>query len=223
MTDARRAIVPDATLTPGELADPRSSVVLWERARAGDRPALEELLTHYEDRLRRMVRIQLGAKVRLRHDSMDIVQQTYLAALPHLEHFEARDAPALLRWLATIATNQIRDAADKLAAGKNDIDREVPLDARPDGSRGPFEPEQGGDSVGDLAWRAELREMLDQAVAELPADQREVVYLRDYCGAGWEHITNALERPSPEAARQLHQRAWIALRRVLAPRLRDSC
>ena len=63
------------------LPDPRRSLDLLEQAQGGDRQALEDLLSRYQERIRRIVRIQLGSSaLRRHHDSMDIVQSTFRAA-----------------------------------------------------------------------------------------------------------------------------------------------
>jgi hypothetical protein len=46
-----------------------------------------------------------------------------------------------------------------------------------------------------------------------------VVLLRDYHGAEWTEVARSLATPSVHAAQQLHQRAWIKVRALAAPRL----
>jgi DNA-directed RNA polymerase specialized sigma24 family protein len=53
----------------------------------------------------------------------------------------------------------------------------------------------------------------------LPENYREVVLLRDYHGAEWDEVARALAVPGVHAAQQLHQRAWIRVRLLAAPRL----
>ena len=72
-------------------------------------------------------------------------------------------------------------------------------------------------------FRKELEALFDAAVNELPDDQREVVIQRDYCGLEWDEVAANVGRDNAHAARQLHQRAWISLRRTLGPKLRSSC
>jgi RNA polymerase sigma-70 factor (ECF subfamily) len=202
-----------------ELPSGQLSLALLRRAQEGDRTALHELLDRYGERLRRIVSIQLrSSPLRRLHDSMDIVQETFLAALPKVGELRPKSAASLLDWLAVIATNRIRDAFDHLTAQKRDSRRDVPLaeapEARDVGNR-------QVDEASDPSRAAEMREiceLVDAEVAALPHDQRRVVLLRDYCGESWERIAEELERESG-AARQLHQRAWIRLRRALRPRL----
>lgn len=207
------------SLAPEDLPDPQRSLELLARAQGGDRQALEDLLARYQDRLRRIVRIQLGAKLRRHCDSMDIVQNTFKAALPKIGDLQPRSAASLLQWLAMIATNQVRDVHDHWTTKKRDAQREVRLDADPsDGELG-LDPVDPNASPAERAAMREIRELLDDEVSALPDDQRRVVLLRDYCGEEWDHIAAELGRDNAHAARQLHQRAWIRLRQALKPKL----
>lgn len=201
-----------AALSFTELPTPAVSLALLARAQAGDREALHDLLSRYQDRLHRIVRIQLGSTRSLRmHDSLDVVQNTFLAALPRISELRPRSSSSLLRWLAMIALNQVRDAHDHQHALKRDVRREVANDASTCGTGRLAATPASGPSPQEEAELAELRELLDDEVARLPEDQRRVVVLRDYCGEAWEHIAVELNRDEG-AARQLHQRAWIRLR-----------
>jgi RNA polymerase sigma-70 factor, ECF subfamily len=204
------------SISPDELPDPGRSLALLARAQGGDRAALEDLIGRYQERLRRIVRIQLGASALRRHyDSMDIVQNTFRAALPKIGDIQPRTAAGLLQWLSIIALNQIRDAHDLHHAEKRDIAREERLDDE----RAPIS--SSGARPDEEALLAEVRELLDDEVAKLPDEQRRVVVLRDYCGEDWDRIAAELDRENG-ATRQLHQRAWIKLRQALRPRLEGN-
>lgn len=205
---------------PGPLREVRvpgslSSAELIARARAGDGVAWDELVQRHQERLLRIVRIRLGSGgLRRFLESADVVQETWRAALGGLGGARARDEDELARWLAAIATNEIRDQVDALRAARRARDREEPL-----GEDSLHQPADAGVGPATRAEAAEVRDLLDQAVAELAPDDREVVLLRDYCGADWTAIAARLGRPSVHAAQQLHQRAWIRVRRRLAGRL----
>jgi DNA-directed RNA polymerase specialized sigma24 family protein len=80
-------------------------------------------------------------------------------------------------------------------------------------------PACSGSTPSDQAFRSEVRALLDEVVASLPESYREVIVLRDYQGADWPEVARALATPSLHAAQQLHQRAWIKVRALAAPRL----
>ena len=104
------------------------SLELLRRARDGDERALGVLLLRYQDRLRRIVRILLGPRLRELEESMDVVQETYLVALREIGTFEPRSHGAILGWLTAITRNRIGDAWRKETAQKRDRGRELRLD-----------------------------------------------------------------------------------------------
>jgi len=214
------------TTLPGstEFPEIHRSLELLARAKDGDLAALNDLFARYQERLRRIIRVRMGAQVRRWVESMDIVQGTYEAAMRRLSEFEPHDTSSLMHWLSTIALNQIRGEVRHGTAQRRDRRLEVPLDppAPPNKDTAGFgdPPAPSADLARDL-WLEEVREILDDAVAKLPDDQREVVLLHDYYGGSWEGVARALDR-SVEAARQLHYRAWIRLRGIAGPRLESS-
>lgn len=205
------------SLSPDDLPSHQASMELLERARNGDRAALEDLVARYQDRLQRIVRIQLRGSALRRHlDSMDLVQDIFRAALPKIADLQPRSPAGILHWLSVIAVNRIRDVVDHHRSAKRDAAREVELNE--DVCR---RLSAGEELPHERAMLAEVRELLDAEVARLPDDQRRVVLLRDYIGEEWDRIADELGREGG-AARQLHQRAWIRLRQALAPRLRGQ-
>lgn len=187
------------------------SVELLRRAQEGDSRALDDLIRRYEERVRRVVRIRMGAQLRGAMESCDLVQETLRVAADKLPAFEPKDQGALLRWLAVIAENQIRAASDKLRAEKRDRGREVPFPT--DTSQGPG----GGtrNSPSSLAAAAELQEIYDACVAALPEAYRELILLRDYEESTWEEIAERLGAPSGHAMEQKYYRAQVKLGELL--------
>ena len=204
------------------LPAPLETVELACRARDGDREALNHLLVRLEARLARIVRIQMGPAARRWNDTADIVAQAWQVAARNVERLDVRSASEVLQWLARIAENQVRDAVAHARAQKRDAGREVQLDAPMDAhdsaapARELAAAERGPSSVAEVA---DLRELLDGIVAELPEDWRKVVSLRDYVGLEWAEVARELDKPSVAAARQLHQRAWIRIRELALPHL----
>lgn len=206
----------------GDLPDPTESIALVQRYHAGDGAALEALLDRYQDRIRRIVRIRLGSRLREKVESMDVVQEVNLVAFRKLKDFRPGDQGSLLHWLSRIALNQVRDQHERFfVAERRAADREVPIDApHPNKSRPALDP--AGDSgmlPEERAWQHELREILDESMTKLPAEHQEVILLRDYCGMSWNEIATEIGKSSVGAAQEFHRRAWIKLRRLVRPRL----
>jgi len=198
------------------------SVDLVRRGQAGDNAALGELVARYQDRVRRIVSIRMGAQFRGLLDSLDLTQETWMAALRGLPGFEPRDHGSIIRWLARIAENQVLDAADRLYAAKRDRRRDRPADGPDTGSGdSPAErlPPAPGPTPSEHASRAELRATYDACVAELDTVHRDVILLRDYALLDWPEVCEQLERPSVPATQELHRRARLALGARLRRRL----
>ncbi len=201
-------------------ADAENTLALLVRARSGDRDAANEVFVRYEDRIRRIVRVRLGPGIRRWTESGDVVQETCRAALESLDKLEVGSEFDPLDWLSRVATNRIRDLVDHAHAKKRDF-RRARLLTPPAGEDSDAEASHAATDTApiDRAFRSEVRALLDEVVAGLPESYREAVLLRDYHGADWPEVARALSAPSVHAARQLHQRAWIKVRSLAAPRL----
>lgn len=190
--------------------DPCISIELLNEAQAGDKQALNELLGRYQERLRRVVRVRLDARLRRSLDSSDVVQETFAAALSGIPTLRALDRGAILGWLTRIAENELIDLRRRTSAAKRDKSLEVPLDAI-------GAPPARTPTPADVSATNELKDRVDAAVAELPQDWRDVIVLRTYLGASWQDVARQLGCPSADAARQLHRRATVALARAVDP------
>jgi len=184
---------------------------LVRRAQGGDRSALQPLFDRYYEPVRRIVRLRLGSALRSRLDSGDIVQETFLSALAGFDRFEVRDEASLLQWLAVLAENRIRDAADFHAAGKRDAAREVRLSVPGRSGSIGLDPAATGLSPAAGVARDEQVHALEEALAGLPEAERELVVLRDYVGMSWEEVAERTGRPSAAAARMAHGKVLLAL------------
>jgi RNA polymerase sigma-70 factor (ECF subfamily) len=199
----------DASLDAGALGDPTESMMLLDQAQGGDQDALGALLDRYQERLRRIVSIRMSSDLRSCVESMDIVQDVFALAAQHLDGLTADQPASILQWLSRIAENTMTSAWRRQYAQKRDRKREVGLtDAVRTTAAATDQPDE-------LAARRELEALVDEAVAALPPDDREVIMLRTYYGGSWDFVAKQLGRPGADAARQLHRRARIRLGRML--------
>jgi RNA polymerase sigma-70 factor (ECF subfamily) len=200
---------------------PCESIELVLRHKRGDPAALDLLLRRYQARLRRIVRIRLDSNLREHLESMDIVQSVHVFVARKLGEIEPLDEASLLKWLAQIVEDQIRDAGELWSTMKRRPEgKPRRIDAIESSTAGTGFAIAADDALPtEAALRAEFREILDDSVAKLPEEYRDVILSRDYCGESWEAVAESLDRPSVGAARELHRRAWIRLRRIARPRL----
>lgn len=191
--------------------DPRDPYTrrLIERARAGERAAYEELFALHAERLQLFVRARLGARLRQRLDSLDVLQEAYAEAHRLFERFEDRGPGSFFRWLCRITENRIRGLADHHNAAKR----------RPDGGPAPLSDvlQKLGLSTHGPATRAErreARERLEAALESLGEEGRRVVLLRFFQGLTLDEVAQALDT-SPTSARRMVGRALKDLGRAL--------
>jgi RNA polymerase sigma factor (sigma-70 family) len=176
-------------------------------ATRGDATAIDEVLRAYLPRLQRFVHLRLGAHLRGREDTVDIVQSTVRELLAEPD-FEWRGETEFRAWLFQAALNKVREKARFHAAGKRALGREVAADAG--GASGL------GDAIRDLAspsrvaMAKEELERLEAAFAQLTEPQREVLTLSRI--AELPHAAIAARMGKSEVAvRQLLVRAMAAL------------
>lgn len=202
-----------------QLPEITESMLLVNRAQRGDDEALNDLLTRYEDRIRRIVRIKISARLRRVVESVDIVQDAFRNAFTHIGDLELRSTSSILQWLAKIAENAMLDTHRRHYNLKRDKTRELSLRGKHDESSGPMELPAGTPTPDKVASQQELAALVDAAVAELSDEYREVIMLRTYYGGSWEEVTEQMGRESSEATRQLHRRARIKLGKILKARM----
>ncbi len=148
---------------------------LIQRAIAGDRAALSQLLLIHHDALRRHIvhesaGQQLGVML-----ADDILQQTFVRAAQGITGFEDRDPGSLRGWLKTIATNLIKDAQKRRGRERRaESPHASPSD---DGSFLQAVERLACDHTPPIkrAQRSESIRRLRVAMASLPPEQRDVV------------------------------------------------
>jgi len=168
------------------------------------------LCTKYGDRARRFARLKLGAELRRRIDSEDLLQESVLEAaslFASRPELHTLDGEPFVRWLVEVIHLKAGNLArHHIAAGRRSVRREQPLDeARVRG---------GGRTPSEIAVSAETCAALEQAVSELSPREREVVQLVHFGGL---RVAEAAARmgKTPNATSVLHHQALSKLRKLL--------
>src|SRR5262245_50828169 len=85
---------------------------LLHRVRAGDGPALGQLLERYRAYLVVLARVQIGRRLQGKVDAADLVQEAFLGACRDFPQFRGTTEPEFLGWLrqilASLLANLIR-------------------------------------------------------------------------------------------------------------------
>lgn len=174
---------------------------LWQRAKAGEQAAFDELFSIHTEKLLVFTRARLGERLRARIEPQDVLQEAYAAAWQSFSKFDYADDGAFVRWMCRIIDNRLRDANDFFNAARRQV-QELPQ-AAPTGP------------VTALA-RAENCERVQTALAQLSDEHREVILLRYFQGLSAEEAGERMQR-SAGAIRNLLSRALVELGKRLKP------
>ncbi len=153
---------------------------LLGRIAAGDREALEELFRRYRVAAYRVANRLLGNEA----DALDAVQEGFVKALTHLHGFQGRSS--FKTWLLRVVSNAALDLGRQ--RGRREV---LSLDAAQAGDSTPPQLVTADDATRGLE-RADLRKMLDQALATLSEAQRQTFVLHADAGLSYREVADAL-------------------------------
>ncbi len=156
-------------------------------------------LERFRNYLRLLARLQLDARLQAKLDASDIVQQTLLQAHEHRDQFHGTSEAELAGWLRTILANTLAAAVRRYSTEARDLANERALqDSLAESSarlEGWLAAEQSSPS--ERVMRVEELVRLAGALAQLPADQREVIELHHLKGWQVAQIAEAVQRTKP--------------------------
>lgn len=175
-----------------------STFSLLERARAGDRHAIDLLVARHRGPLHRWASGRLPRWARGMVETQDIVQETLFQTFRRIETFRPERVGALQAYLRQAVLNRIRDELRR--AGRrpaNDTLDEEHIDPGPS----PLE-----EAIG-----REATERYEAALAALRPQEREAIIGRVELGYTYDELAEALGKPSGDAARKAAERALVRL------------
>ena len=187
-------------------ADPAQERALIARARAGDESAFAQLVTEHSARVYGALR-RFGLNPQ---EADDVAQEVFLRAWRGLARFEERSR--FSTWLYRIAFNE---AQRRLAR------RPPPTASSQQGDEDAIAALPAAIGTGPQARTLdrEFEQVLERALAELPADLRAAVVLRDLEGLSTEEAADASGVRQAAFKSRLH-RGRMQLRALLEPYLR---
>ena len=178
--------------------DPESTFVLIDRARAGDREALDLLVSRHLRPLQRWAHGRLPKWARSVADTDDLVQDTLFQTFKRIEHFEPRRVGALQAYLRQAVVNRVRDELRRKARTPDATDLD---DVEEVAALSPLEDAIGREAVEDY----------ERALERLRPEDREAIIARVEIGYTYEELAEALGKPSADAARKAASRALVRL------------
>ena len=174
---------------------------------------LAKFIESFQTYLRLVADRQLPEDVRAKVSPSDIIQNTYLEARRDFKRFSGSNDRELLAWLCQILLNNVKDTARHYQSRqKRQVSREVSLQHLQGNDCCPAATE----SPSRIVSGREEEVRLQQALAQLPKEYRQVIVLRSLERRSFAEVGNALNR-SEEAARKQFGRAIVQLQRLLQP------
>lgn len=171
--DRHEAPVPDATTPEADLVS---------AARDGSEAAVRELVRRLNPRLFRVARGIVTSDA----EAEDVVQNTYLAAFARLDSF--REEARFTTWITRIAINTA-----KMQRRRDRPNEAYDTVTENDTSHVLAFPGQGGETAETAIARAQIRGIVEMAVADLPPDLRLVFILRETEGLNTAEVAKALQ------------------------------
>ncbi len=185
----------------------RGGLHLLDRARSGDRAALEELLDRVRDRVESALRHRVGPQMRRRVEPSDILQSTYLRVVTTVPDFRGTSEREFSAWVLRILDRTLRKRLRFHGAQRRDLGREGGADAR--------EIPQAGGTPSSAAVVSEELVRIAQAMNRLPKDYARILMLHMEPDQTHENTARILGR-SVGASRVLLARARAALASQMA-------
>jgi RNA polymerase sigma-70 factor (ECF subfamily) len=180
---------------------------------AGDPPVPIERFRAY---LRLLAGLELDRRLRGKVDPSDLVQLALLRAHQARDQFRGRTRAEQAGWLRRILARTLADAVRDHTREKRDLARERSLEASLEQSsvRLGAWPAAAGPAPGEDAARREDAVRVADALADLPAPQRDAVLLRYFHGKALPEIAAELGRSRAGVA-SLLRRGLAGLRERL--------
>jgi RNA polymerase sigma-70 factor (ECF subfamily) len=194
---------------------------LLDRAGRGEAAAVERLLDVHREPLRRMIGLRLDPALAARVDASDVVQDVLLEAHRRLQDYLREPKMPFHLWLRHIAKDHVIDAHRRhRQAQRRSLDREQSLLPAGLADHSSFElaaqlvdPEQ---TPATAAIRQELQRRMNEAIAGLGEDDREILLMRHGEQLSNQEVAAALDL-SEAAASMRYLRAVRRLRAALLP------
>lgn len=180
---------------------------LLRRLRDRDESAFRELLETHRDRVFNITYRMLGNRA----EAEDVAQEVFIAVFKNIDEF--REESKFSTWLYRVTVNHCKNRI-KYLARRHDRDRDE-LDETSHQANGAVNGAPVRAAAPDRALAsAQMEKLLQEAIAALDEDQREVIILRDVEDLSIEEICEITKLPDGTVKSRLH-RARLVLRKKM--------
>lgn len=186
---------------------------LVPRVRAGDDEARNEICQQVQDYLRLMAAKQIGPDLQRKLNPSDLVQVTMTRMINGIDEFRGTTDAEFYGWLNQILHNETHSTRRNLHRQKRDIKREREL---ADSSQNQPRAQLADPNLtpSSEAIQAEKLAHFHQALAQLSADQAQVIELRSLQELPFQQVAEIMGR-SYDATAKLWSRAVVRLQEEL--------
>lgn len=176
----------------------------------------DQSLERFRSYLKVLARLQMDRQIQRKVDDSDVVQEALLKAYQAWPQFQGTTDLELRAWLRRILATTLVDAIRPLRRQKRAIDLERSLEAELDDSSQRLESWLAADqsTPSGRMMKEERLQLLAEAIAELPDEQREAVTLHHLQQCTLDEVAKQMGRSRPSVA-GLIRRGMLALRERL--------
>ncbi len=189
----------------------RDEADLVAELQSGSDEAFDWLVTHYHGPVFSLLYGMLADSA----DAADCTQEVFLKAFRGIRGF--RRGSSLKTWLYRIG---VREALNHKRWRWRHSRQQISLEAEREADAGFVEPEAQTESPYESLAAQEMREVVQQALLQVPEAYRTTVILRDLEGFSYEEVSEVLEI-SVGTVKSRVLRGRRALREILEPVLRE--
>jgi RNA polymerase sigma-70 factor (ECF subfamily) len=195
-------------------SEPHETQAWLRDLRAGKPAALAELFHYYRPRLRKMVCCRMDPRLAARVDASDVLQEAYLDAARQVQGYLRQPSVAFYVWLRGLAWKRLLKChRQHLRAQCRAVGRELALDV--ESSALLAGALLAADSTpSQVLVREELRQRVQRALAQLKAEDREILLMRKFEEMSNGEVAQALGL-SDAAATMRYGRALFRLQKIL--------
>ena len=190
---------------------------LLEQARAGNEPALGQLLENFTRYLTLLARVQIGRRLQGKVDADDLVQDTFMDAHRQITSFRGTTEAEFIAWLRRILAGQLAQTIRRYLGTKGRdamLERELAVQLDQSGEildRGLVASQS---TPSQHASRCEQGVILAEALDKLPRDYREVIILRHLEDLPLVEAARRMGR-TEDSVQKLWVRALVSLRKQM--------
>jgi RNA polymerase sigma-70 factor (ECF subfamily) len=187
-----------------------------KQAAGGDQACWERVISHQQERLRRMVAFRMDSRLQGRIDPSDVLQESMLEAWQRLPEFVSDPAVPFFVWLRTLTQQRLGMLRrTHLERDKRTVNKEIQMPENDSSSAMAVVLVDSACSPSQTMQRKELFDQVQHKLNSMEALDREVLALRHFEQLGNAEVASVLGISEPAASLR-YSRALRRLKDIIA-------